>query len=362
MKPYGLGLLATTSQKGVAIIMVLAVVAVLVAAVTELHVATRNNLFEAAAFRDSLTLEQMATSGIHLAMALLVKDKLDSQADSLQEDWADSQFLDGIAAQIPFEKGQVKLRIYDEMAKIQINALVDFPTGRYFNSAQYKLWDRFATRLLAMYEAEEETDPVAIINSIKDWLDSGDDDAITGLSGAESSYYLSLDQPYPCKNGPFDNLAELGLVKGITPELLAGAGGTIGLARYVTTYGAIESDDGKFTFPGKININTAELPVLAAMMPPENEAFAQSLIDWREAKTGDQYLHDLSRKDWYKDVPGFSGIDLDANLITIASDIFRIIATASIEKSTLTLSAVVQREKDAKTGRWGCRVLNWEMY
>ena len=352
----------TTGRQGVAIIMVLAVVAVLVAAVTELHIATRDNLFEAAALRDSVTLEQMAASAINLGMALLVKDKLDSQADSLQEDWADAQFLDGITAQIPFEKGQVKLRIFDEMAKIQINALVDFPTGRYFNKAQYKLWDRFAERLLAMYETEEETDPVAIINSIKDWLDSGDDDAITGLSGAESSCYLSLDRPYPCKNGPFDHLAEVGLVKGITPELLAGAGGATGLARYITIYGAVQSDDGRFTFPGRININTAELPVLAAMMPPENEAFAQSLIDWREAKTGDQYIHDLSRKDWYKDVPGFSGIHLDANLITIASDIFRIIATASIEKSQFSLSAVVRREKDTKTGRWRCRVLNWEMY
>ncbi len=352
----------TTGRQGVAIIMVLAVVAVLVAAVTELHVSTRDNLFEAAALRNSVTMEEMAASAINLAMALLVKDKLDSEADSLQEDWADDQFLDGVTSQIPFEKGRVKLRIFDEMAKIQINALVDFPTGRYFNSAQYKLWNRFAERILAMYETGEETDPVAIINSIKDWLDSGDDDAITGLSGAESSYYLSLERPYPCKNGPFDHLAEVGLVKGITPELLAGAGGAAGLARYITTYGALESEDGRFTFPGKININTAELPVLAAMMPPENEAFAQSLIDWREAKTGDQYLHDLSRKDWYKDVPGFSGIDLDTGLITIASDIFRIIATASVENGTLTLSAVVRREKDAKTGRWRCRVLNWEMY
>lgn len=352
----------TSGQQGVAIIMVLAVVAVLVAAVTELHVATRDDLFEAAALRDSVTLEQMADSGVNLAMALLVKDKLDSQADSLQEDWADEQFLDGLASQLQFAKGRLKVRIFDEMAKIQINALVDFPTGRYFNSAQYKLWQSFTDRLLSMSESGQDTDPVAIINSIKDWLDSGDDDAITGLSGAESSYYLSLDQPYPCKNGPFDHLAEVGLVKGITPELLAGAGGASGLARYITVYGAVESEDGKFTFPGRININTAELPVLAAMMPPENEAFAQSLIDWREAKTGDQYLHDLSRKDWYKDVPGFSGIDLDPKLITVASDVFRIVATASIENSSLTLSAVVRREKDSKSGRWRCMVLNWEFY
>ncbi len=349
-------------QKGIALILVLAVVAVLIAAVTELHTASQASLFEAAAIRDSVTLEQMATSAIELAMALLTKDKLDSKADSLQEDWADTEYLDGLTAQLPFEKGQVKLKIYDELAKIQINALVDFPAGRYFNGAQFKLWERFADRLLSMYETEQETDPVSIINSIKDWLDSGDDDAITGLSGAESSYYLSLDNPYPCKNGPFDHLAELSLVKGITRELLAGAGGASGLARYVTVYGAIESEDGKFTFPGKININTAELPVLAAMLPPDNEAFAQSLVDWREAKTGDQFLHDLTRTDWYKDVPGFSGIDIDSSLITTTSDVYRIVAKASMDKSNLTISTVIQREKNDKTGRWSCRVLNWEMY
>ncbi len=48
-----------------------------------------------------------------------------------------------------------------------------------------------------------------IINSLKDWLDSGDDDAITGLSGAESDYYEGLEPPYSCKNGPMDNLGEV---------------------------------------------------------------------------------------------------------------------------------------------------------
>jgi len=62
-------------------------------------------------------------------------------------------------------------------------------------------------------------DPSAIINSIKDWLDSGDDDAITGLSGAESAYYQDLDPPYPCRNGPFPHLGELALLKGVTAEL-----------------------------------------------------------------------------------------------------------------------------------------------
>jgi len=66
----------------------------------------------------------------------------------------------------------------------------------------------------------EDATPTAIINSLKDWLDSGDDDAITGLSGAESSYYQSLDIPYPCKNGPVLHVGELALIKGIIPELL----------------------------------------------------------------------------------------------------------------------------------------------
>ena len=343
------------SQKGMAVVMALAVVLLVASAALELHINERTNLLDAAAMRDRMTLDQMAASGVNLAMAVLIKDRLDSESDSLQEDWADPETMAALVEQIPFEKGKLEVKIYDEMAKIQINALVKFPEGTQFNEKQRQLWERFANNLLSMYELLgdeapdiEETDALTIINSIKDWIDS-DEDIITGLNGAESDYYEELDPPYKCKNAPFDDLSEVRLVKGITPELFSGIAGATGLGNYITVYGAEKVNDRQFTYPGKVNINTAELPVLKVLMPSENEDFADLLIEYREALSGTQYTNDVTNINWYKNVPGFNGITIDPDLITVSSSVFRIVATA-----------IVQRERDSESAPWTCKVLNWK--
>jgi DNA uptake protein ComE-like DNA-binding protein len=55
--------------------------------------------------------------------------------------------------------------------------------------------------------------------AIKDWRDS-DENVTTG--GAESEFYLTLANPYLCKNSPFETVEELLLVRGMLPELLYG--------------------------------------------------------------------------------------------------------------------------------------------
>jgi general secretion pathway protein K len=204
-------------------------------------------------------------------------------------------------------------------------------------------------------------EPMTIISSIKDWLDSGDDDAVTGLNGAESDYYQDLDPPYPCKNGLFTHISELLLVRGVTADLFQGAGGEQGLSKYITVFGMNESSDNSFTYDGKININTAELPVLVAMLPPGNEDLAQAIYEYRMEASESVYIHDLSSPTWYKNVPGAGDIKIDPNLITISSDFFRIESTAKLGELKLTIKAVVKRENNAKTGKWACNVLRWEI-
>ena len=351
-----------SNSNGIAVIMALSVVLLLVTTTLELHINERDNLLNAAVFKNRMILDQMTASGIQLGMAVLVKDRLESEADSLQEDWADPETLAAYLEAVPFEDGQLSVTIIDEMGKIQINALVSFPEGRQFNEAQRKMWERFTLLLLVLddeqQEALEETDPLSIIYSIKDWLDSGDDDAITGLSGAESDYYQSLDPPYECKNGPFDHLSEVRLVKGILPELFDGFGGAAGLSAYLTVYGSEKSGDQGFTFPGRININSADLPVLSALLPTDAVDFAELLVEHREAVSGTQYTNDLTQVGWYKTVPGFADIDIDGSLISVSSTVFRIIATAQLDDVKASATAVVQREQDAESGTWQCKVLN----
>lgn len=350
-----------TNNRGIALLLTISIITVLIAGVLEWNRRVRTSVVVSATARNRATLSYMAASGVHAAMAMLIKDKIDSDSDSLQEDWANPEKIEEALRQIPFDEGSVTFKITDELSKIQINALIQYPQGQDFNEAQRELWYRFLDLLPDPEIYHEDTDPNAIINSIKDWLDWGDDDAITGLSGAESSYYLGLDPPYASRNGPFYHLAELALVKGVTADLLSGAGGIPGISQYVTVHGSTNTEENKLGFRGKININTAELPVLTALLPPDSQDIARAIDEYR-LETNDQvYIHDLSNPNWYQQAPGAGSIQIDPDLITTRSDIFSIDAEASLQDMKVRINAVVQREKDEKSGRWGCSVLNWHI-
>lgn len=54
--------------------------------------------------------------------------------------------------------------------------------------------------------------------SAVDWIDP-DTEKISEVYGAEDDHYLSLDQPYHCKNLPFDSKEEILLLRGMTAEI-----------------------------------------------------------------------------------------------------------------------------------------------
>jgi general secretion pathway protein K len=348
-------------RRGVAILVTIAVVAVLLTAGLELNRQIRSSVSEAILAKQQVRLSEMATSGVQAAMVMLINDRKENNTDTVQEDWANPDKVAEMMQLIPFDEGHVDVSITDERGKIQVNALVKYPGGQQFVAAQRNLWKRLLDRVFSLYKNPPEgTNSEMIIDSLKDWLDSGDDDAITGLSGAESDYYESLDPPYSCKNGPFDSLGEVALVHGITPQIFTGAGGVAGLSSLLTVQGATRIGSGQFTFDGKINISTAGVPVLAALLPTGDADLAQALADYRVAKKDKTYIHDITNPQWYKNVPGAGGVTIDANLITTSSDLFRIVSTATLHKRTFTVNTVVQREKQKNTGRWICKTLIWQ--
>lgn len=347
------------NRRGVALLITLSIITVLVAVTLELNRRVRESVVASRTARDRLTLRAMTTSAIHAGMALLIRDKETTTLDSIQEDWADPEKTAELLMDLPFEEGTLNISIQDELGKIQVNALVRFPDGRQFNEVQREMWEHFLNLAIASDARTDDTTPAAIINSVKDWLDDNDDDAITGLSGAESDYYEYLDPPYACRNGPIDHLGELVLIKGITEDLFEGAGGLPGIENYMTVYGMAPYPEDKFTFKGAININTADMPVIAAMLPPEHEQLAQSIFEYRQEKSDDHYIHELTNQGWYRSAPGCSEVEIKAALITNASDIFSIEARAALNETRMTAVAVVQREKDEKTGRFVCKALSW---
>lgn len=110
-----------------------------------------------------------------------------------------------------------------------------------------------------------------IADAIVDWVDADD---TKRASGAESSEYSSLPNPYKAKNGPLNSLDELLLVQGVTPELLYGGdrnrngvmdeGDTSadrGWSDYLTVYGRelnVASDGQVRTYLNGDNLTTLQ--------------------------------------------------------------------------------------------------------
>ncbi len=159
-------------------------------------------------------------------------------------------------------EGAYEVEVQDESGKININMAGE-------------------EQLRALVAALEIPKPDAdvIVDSILDWRDP---DNLHRLSGAEDDYYQSLDPPYRAKNGRFDAVEELLLVRGVTPDYFyghqeAGPDGAMvyryGLARCLTVY----------SNRVQINVNYAPLPVLLSIpgMPPEA---AQWIYERRSTK------------------------------------------------------------------------------
>ncbi|MCF8068677.1 MAG: general secretion pathway protein GspK [Desulfobacterales bacterium] len=353
---------AITNNRGVALLITISVAAILITVAMTLNKSVRHTVMTTANTRDHYKMLNMATSGIHAAMAILIKDRAESEIDTIQEDWAIPEKVAAITDTLLFDDGKVTVRISDELSRIQVNSIVTYPDRRDFNPEQVKVWERFIENAVTVSEHYKDISQAEIINSLKDWIDTGDDEAITGLTGAESDYYVLLDPAYICTNLPFDHPDNILMVKGITPEFFYGTEGMPGLYEFITVHGITSLDTGDTPgFPGQININTAAVPVLAALLPQGDKNLAMIMAEYRDEKNSDTYINGLTAPGWYNNIPGLSDIKLNETVIRTNSDIFRINAVAEINNSKLGIVTVIQREKYQKSGKWYCTILEWHI-
>lgn len=351
-------------------ILTLAVIAVLTAAGIQLAGQAKGAAMIAGAEKDRFRAEEYARSGINLGILLLVDDAQKTVADSVQEPWADSEKLAAAVEALGLDSRVLTVRITDELSKIQVNALVrEFP-GHEINPDQRGVWETLLENTLQNHGQEDtETDTDTLINAAKDWMDSRDNDAVTGLSGAESDYYGALDPPYTCPNRPFAHVSELSAVRGFSRDLfLSGQGEDRFLQQpedIFTVYGMASRNTtaGKYRYPGKININTANETVLAALLPTGIGALAADLVAFRQEKDGqgNVFLNNLD-KGWYKKVIELSEkeqVRMDRQII-YSSNFFKVDSTAVVNNARVSLSAFVKREKHKESGKWICRILQIE--
>ena len=364
------------NQNGVALVVVLGVISVLL--ITGLHLSriTTESVTIAQQRIDQFTAWEMARSAIHLAMALLADDAAKTDADSIQEDWADPETVSQMIRQLGYDQGQITLDITDELGKIQINSLVQRFPGHEVNPDQRALWERLLNLHIDQDRSETGHDPDAVINALIDWLDSGDDNAVSGFSGAESAYYAGLFPPYVCADRELGHLSEILNVKGFSPDLFSffqdqpdpeNPGKTVSVVwqDLFTVYGLSDFfDEGEtYQYPGRININTAGIEVIQALLPLGMAEFAQDILDYRAQKSEDEdmFVNPLD-KGWYHRVIGLSQEEKEklARMIRYDSNIFKATATVVLNRTQIRLSAYIKREQQEQTRQWICRIIQME--
>ena len=232
----------------------------------------------------------------------------------------------GALPPIPFDRGVISVRIEDEKARFNVKKLV------VAQGDEWVIQQRRMTMIERLFEKLELDS--SLVDAMIDWQDSDD---VTGPDGAETSFYANLTVPYEPRNEPVVTAGELLLVKGLDrtlfflPPSSRGFGGVeeIGsLDNYLTVYG-----------DGKININTAELPVLLSLSMDMDEYIARDIIEYRES-------HPIRAKEDLKNVESVSDVLYDEieSLIDIKSDIFRITADGISNEIVGRISAVVMRQ------------------
>ncbi|HDR15464.1 MAG TPA: general secretion pathway protein GspK [Desulfobacteraceae bacterium] len=315
-------------SRGFALLLAVMVIGLLVAITLEFNAAMRDELIASANVHDGITLKSTARSGVALAMAALKEHAAADGADSLLDDWADKDLMSSLLSSLCIDGGG-ELTIIDASRKININRLVD--ESGVVNLRYTQLLRRFLSFGDFRLGSEEIED---ILDAVTDWLDP--DDEVTHF-GAENSYYMSLEKPYSCRNGPMGSIEELLLVKGITPEIFYGTDDNAGIGKFLTVHG-----------DGKVNINTAPPVVLWSLSDRMDFEMALDMASYREDEN-----NDIQSTSWYKQVAGMADFSLDPDVVTVVSSHFEISSEGVKGQMRRGVSVVLEKsEKQLKIISW----------
>ena len=301
-------------RRGIALVLVLLVVAILTILVVEFQFNTRVTTRIAGNVADDLKAYYLAKSGVHIAAKVLVDDAKNSKDDDLTEDWAQE------LPPIPAGDGAVQVKITDENTKVNVNRI-----ARRGGTPDLRMLQEFEELLTTLGQ-----DPV-IATAVLDWTDEDTSQNKTGTAEDSAYGYSSQALPYPCKNQPLDTVAELNLVAGVTADVY----------RVIAPYVSIYADR-------RININTADATMLKAVLlsidPKADETIATRIVEQRQQEP-------FTRASMYRvlqdqlGVPQALASRLRTYLVTTTS-VFQVVSTATVNDAVKTVTAVVQRSND----------------
>ena len=208
-----------TGMRGAALLLVLWLVALLTALVGAYALTARIEALQGRVGSRGAMAQEIARAGMEYAL-VRVADR------NPETHWQPN----GRAYAWRFDGHDVQVRIIDETGKVDLNQ-ADMP---------------LLSRLMqALGEPPDVSDALAA--AIVDWRDA--DDLGQPVGGAEDGDYAAAGRPYGAKDAPFETIAELEQVLGMTPDLYAR------LEPFLTLYSGRGQPDATY----------AQGPVLVAM-------------------------------------------------------------------------------------------------
>ncbi len=264
------------NERGVVLLVVMWALVVLMVVAIELGRTARVEGLSTDVYQQEVKTYYLALAGLNRALYQLVqtsqqgrtrdtrdddrlgpRDRLNSDEEN-QEECPDPWLLgDGQWKDEPYGEGGYQVRVSDESGKININQVDEIILRQTFTNLDF--------------------DPDfgdALADAILDWRDP---DALERLNGVESEYYLAQNIAYPAKDGPFDTIDELLLIRDVTQELFYNT-----LNNVFTVYGNARTGN-------MANVQTANALVLRAVQGIDAET-ADELVQQRQETCGQDFL------------------------------------------------------------------------
>ncbi|MBC3765870.1 type II secretion system minor pseudopilin GspK [Neptunicella marina] len=269
-------------QQGVALIIVLLVVAIVTVLAMEMGQRLQLQVRRSANIKDNNQAYWYAMGAEQYAMIAL--EELFKSSDGvihLNQPWATTKL------QYPLQNGGIEAQLTDMQSCFNLNSLAQVSTTP--GNVPYSEKDAFLNMMKAI-----ETEPLipqlnaeTLADSLVDWLDA--DEQLTGYYGAEDSEYESREHPYLAANSLMLNKSELRLVNGAELPWLSN------LMDYVC---AVPGDNQL-----KINVNTVDT---------EHSAILRGLLGQIDPQTLQNLIASRPDKGWSKIEDFFSQPEISA--------------------------------------------------
>ena len=303
-----------SQQRGVALIIVLLVVALVSILATEMGSRLQLQVMRAANIKDNnqaywyaMGAEQYA----HQAIKTLLEEN--NNIVSASQPWTQPLTY-------PVEGGVIEAQLQDAQACFNLNALVsDDPA----DSKHIALLNAFKTLLSDDELGIDDYQRDIVVDALADWLDS---DSNLRNYGAEDADYESLLPPYLPANGPMLTQSEFRLIKGVSPKWIMA----------VMPYICAIPEQSEL----KININTLneDQALLLAALTGLDKGSAQRQLSSRPQDGYD----DIQKFFNEQEIAALNLTDTQKSWFTVSSEHFMLHTKSRYNKATFSMRSLIK--------------------